>query len=358
MNARVRCASFVVAWTLLTPGVRGQTPAGAEPKLGAFRLDFAVPDAPAFTLLTVDPSNILRPTAVRELGAAVSNFIGSGAAITIPKAFAVEFAPGLLVGGPGLTVPTYAAHPFLYRLGVSAATGRGSGDLSPTEIAIGVRTVLIDASDLRTHPDYRRRATAIADSINSVFLQARRRLGPMGGRPIEVSDLDPREQARVDSLNASLKSGWTEWEDQHWNSRVLQLAVAGRAVAADSLGNRLAADKYGAWVTYGDGFGTWGQILIGLNVGSERDSVTHRFESDASVSSRLYIGTNRYKGFAEGQGTFRHNRTAKWLLNSGGEAKFAFGGWITFAGGLEYEGETGTTALKTNFAVKWGLPRP
>jgi len=177
-------------------------------------------------------------------------------------------------------------------------------------------------------------------------------------RLLEMSDLDPVEQARVDSLNASLKSGWTEWEDQHWNSRVLQVAVAARAVAADSLGNRLAADKYAAWATYGDGFGTWGQILIGLNAGSERDSVTHRFESDASVSSRLYIGTNRYKGFVEGQGTFRHNRTAKWLLNSGGEAKFAFGGWITFAGGLEYDGETGTTALKTNFAVKWGLPRP
>lgn len=358
MSSRVPLASFVVACTFVTPRAFSQTATATEPKLADFRLDFAVPDAPAFTLLTVDPSNILRPTAVRELGAAVSNFIGSGAAITIPKAFAVEFAPGLLVGGPRLTVPTYAAHPFLYRLGVSAATGRGRGDRAPTEIAIGVRTVLLDAADLRTHSAYRRRATAIADSINQVFLQARRRLGPSGGRPIEVSDLSAGEHARVDSLNASLKSGWTEWEDQHWNSRVLQLAFAARAVAADSLGNRLAADKYAAWATYGDGFGAWGQILVGLTAGSERDSVTRRFKSDASLSSRFYIGTNRYKGFVEGQGTFRRDRATKWLLNSGGEAKFAFGGWITFAGGLEYDGITGATALKTNLSVKWGLPRP
>jgi hypothetical protein len=330
---------------------------GVTPKLTDFRLDFAVPDAPAFTMLTVDPSNILRPAEVRELGAAVSNFIGSGASITIPKAFAVEFAPGLLIGGPTLTVPSYAAHPFLYRLGVSAATGRGAGDRAPRVIAIGVRTVLLDAGDLRTHTAYRVRATAIADSVNAVFLQARTRLGPMGGRAIGLADLDAAEKSRVDSLHASLKAGWTDWEDKHWNARTLQLAIAARASAADSFGNGLVADKYSAWASYGDGVGTWGQLLIGVNAGSERDSVTHRFRSNASVSNRIYIGSNQYKLFVEGQGGFRHGRAAKWLLSSGGEAKVAFGAWITFAGGLDYDRESRTTALKTNFAFKWGLPR-
>jgi len=350
-------AWLVIGWTLTASGTRGQTPKGVAPKLADFRLDFAIPDAPAFTMLTVAPSNVLRPAEVRELGAAVSNFIGSGAAITIPKAFAVEFAPGLLIGGPTLTVPTYAAHPFLYRLGVSAATGRGAGDRAPTVIAIGVRTVLLDAGDLRTHAAYRVRATAIADSVNSVFLQARKRLGPMGGRAIQRSDLNPAEKARVDSLNASLKAGWADWEDEHWNSRTLQLAIAGRASAADSFGNGLAADKYSAWASYGDGVGTWGQVLIGVNAGSERDSVTHRFRSNASVSNRIYIGSNHYKLFVEGQGTFRHSRAARWLLSSGGETKLAFGAWITFAGGLDYDRQSRTTALKTNFAFKWGLPR-
>ena len=60
-----------------------------------FRLNFAVPESPAFKLLEVDQSKILRPASLRELGVALSEFTGTdNIALNIPKAFANRILPG------------------------------------------------------------------------------------------------------------------------------------------------------------------------------------------------------------------------------------------------------------------------
>ena len=50
----------------------------SEAIASAFKTDFAVPDAPAFLLLGVEPSIIVLPTTVKELAATVSDFASSG----------------------------------------------------------------------------------------------------------------------------------------------------------------------------------------------------------------------------------------------------------------------------------------
>ncbi|MBI1928035.1 hypothetical protein HYR99_27805 [Candidatus Poribacteria bacterium] len=124
----------------------------------AYRVDFAVPDSPAFKVLGVDPSNTLRPSSVRELLVGTSDFMGKDGALTIPKNFAAEFAPILLIGGKNLTLRDYQKHPYLYRLRVSAATKReetANQDVNqengtPTELGLGLRVSIIDKSDPRT----------------------------------------------------------------------------------------------------------------------------------------------------------------------------------------------------------------
>ncbi|HCV43785.1 MAG TPA: hypothetical protein DGH68_09905, partial [Bacteroidetes bacterium] len=135
--------------------------AGARPDSlqKSFRVDFAIPDAPAFTLLGSEPSNILRPTTVREFSVAFSDFVSNGSSLTIPRTFGVEFSPGLIISGPKLSLTDYRKLDWLYRLRVSAATQRNGNGNSSTDMALGVRTSVIDESDLRHDDAYVATAT-------------------------------------------------------------------------------------------------------------------------------------------------------------------------------------------------------
>lgn len=344
-------ASCAAALSILTSSARAQQVPPDWELLDQLRLDFAVPDAPAFTLLQVTPSTILRPTTVRELGIAVSDFLGSGTTITIPQAFAAEFSPGLLIGGPDLTVSRYARTPWLYRLRVSAATQRATGTAKPSQVALGLRIGIIDGADLRTHPAYRQRQTRFATEINDLMAAVRRRLGPMEGQPIAVDDLSAEERQRLEALMNGIREGW---EDKQWNATTLDLAVGMRLSGNDTTARDLGVDRYAAWLTLGTGFGTWGQLLVGTQAGAQRDTLTGDFDAYGSSAARLYVGTNNYKLFVEAQGSFTQDESARWLVNSGGEARFPLGGWITFSAGLEFDGDE--TGLVTNFSVKFGLP--
>lgn len=77
------------------------------------------------------------------------------------------------------------------------------------------------------------------------------------------------------------------------------------------------------------------------------------FNGSASLSSRFYAGTNRYKFFIELAGKWRQGDD-QWLLNAGGEARLIRGAWTSFNAGLETTGGGGTD-LVTNLAVKLGV---
>ena len=118
------------------------------------RMNYSVPDAPAFKLLDTDPSNVLKPTSVRELAIGLSDFLRSDNSIVLPQSFAVEFSPGLLIGGKTLTLAGYRKHPALYRTRLSIATNRPEDAAAATTVAFGIRVTQIDQSDLRTDSEY------------------------------------------------------------------------------------------------------------------------------------------------------------------------------------------------------------
>ncbi len=317
-----------------------------------YQIDFAVPDGPAFTILGITPSTIVRPTTVRELAAAVSDFIGGGSTLSIPRAFAIELAPALLIGGGSLSLPRYQAAPALYRLRVSAATRRSEGS-APTEIALGLRVNLIDQADLRTNPAYIERITKVTDQINQIFAAQRMAIGPPSDSAVShlltPDSLPPDLKNQVADLQGSLEKAWA---DSTWNSRVLEVAAGMSARAADSLGHDLSTRAFAAWATFGTGFGTWGQLLVGGQLSSTRDSVTRDFHALGSLGGRFIIGTNAYKGFVEAQQTWQTGYNP-WLLNAGGEARLIKGAWVSFGAGLKSQAG-GKTDLVTNFAFKLG----
>jgi hypothetical protein len=316
-----------------------------------FRLDFAVPDAPAFKLIDVNESKILRPTAVRELCLALSDFVDSeNSLLTIPRAFAVELSPALLIAGKTLKLQRYQQNPWLYRLRISGATKREQGESGPSQIAFGLRLSLIDESDLRTDKDFIKQATKIADRINTIYTNARKRIGPPPSKIV----LTPDEQEMADGLNKEFKDQKAE---EKWNAEVLDIALALRAMVSDSLSKNLEMEEYSFWITYGRGLlKENGQWLLGGNAGFKRDSTGGDFKFDVSVASRIYIGVNKFKGFIEVQAFKVEGEDLDILFNSGAEAMIGKSTWLVFSAGAERNGETDNWNIVSNFKFKVGLP--
>ncbi len=368
-----------------------------------YKLDFAVPDAPAFAILGSQPTEILRPTTTRDLSLAASDFLSDGSSLAIPAEFAAEFSPGLLIGGKRLSLAQYRSTPWLYRLRVSVATSRTDSGSDPTSLAVGLRVPLIDRADLRTNQAGRAFELQLVDlATRTVNLrqEAQDRLvrdlaaTPATAMPVpfraqeaadavvDARDADGRAEvlraqgmtetaiteflawystqllAQSNALNDredELKALRRQLEEESWNNTVLEVAAAALGEAADSTGKDLKDTRYALWGTGGIGFGNWGQFLVGLTGSWEREPETSRFKGIGSLATRLYMGTNWIKGFAEFSGTVQDQEKPKWFLNGGGEVRAVQGLWATFSTGVEWDQDTGEANARTSVALKLGL---
>ncbi|MEO8448434.1 MAG: hypothetical protein ABI647_01515 [Gemmatimonadota bacterium] len=297
-----------------------------------YKLDFAIPDAPAFTLLKRDQSSVLRPGTVREFAAQVSKFVSAEHGLSLPREFAVEFSPAMLIGGSTLSLSKYQRSPALYRLRLSAATERSS--VGFTAASLGLRVALIDKVDLRTDPAFLTATTELTTGVNRIFADQVRERGPRPGMEITLDDLTPERKAAVEGLIEQQRKRVTE---RRWNADILDVAMGSRGESTDTTGKSFKLTEYAAWLTYGKGFGGWGQLLLGARTSMARDSVSGNFKGVGSAGARLYAGTNKYKVFLEGEGELKA-RDNEWLLNGGGEARLITGGWIQFGAGVRWVG--------------------
>lgn len=313
-----------------------------------FSGNFAVSDAPAFNLLSTYPSKILRPTDVKDFAIGLSDFVGSDNIISL-KSFSVEFSPALLIKGRKLNLPDYQKHSWLYRTRISAAVHRSDEENETTEIALGIRFSLFDDSDLRNNIDYISKATDIAEEINEIRVAARKRLGL--GKPLKLS---PREEKQIEEIISEFKK---DQENEKWNKKILELAFATSAASSDSLGKNPKVDKIAGWSVYGHPIGTWGQWLVGLNFASEKDLLSESgdFKTTGSLSTRFYIGQNRYKMFVEGQVSLKEKVRSNYLINGGGEMNLLENIWLVFSAGAEYIGSAKETTLASSLKLKYGF---
>lgn len=321
---------------------------GLSPFAKDYKVNFAVPDAPAFKLLGVEESAILRPQTVQDLTMAFSGFRGSGNAFVVPKKLGVEFSPGLLAAGAKLKLDDYAAWRALYALRFSGATSRDS--LNRGNLAAGVRFNLVDEQDLRAKgaagndPEVTRMTTGML----AVYSAARNRVGPRAPLTLNIE-----EKAAVEALQDSVKEYWA---NRYWNANSMDVAFAGRARTADSLGHDPEIDELAAWATYANGMSNWGQLLLGLKVGTARDTAGD-FQTSNTIAGRLYIGSNVLKAYVEGQSAVAAKIGTEWLFNSGAEMKLAGIGWLAVSAGITGPVE-GKTRIISSFKFKSALPGP
>ncbi|MBC8088581.1 MAG: hypothetical protein H7Z40_15050 [Phycisphaerae bacterium] len=267
---------------------------------------YAIPASPAFKLVSVNETAILRPASFQQLTTALSNFTDKKQAFQLPREWGIEVAPVFMAKGRHLSASDYQQHPTLYRFRISAAVKRSESN-GVNDVALGFRFSPVDKSDPRSNPDYVSGITALLTRVNQICVA--RVTGPDGSRNPElrpnatvgpvgaVCDNDPA----IVTLNKQIKAFKDAWADSSWNKSQVQFAFAAHAHASDSLGRDPEFASAVGWFSAAKSIGTWGQFTGGLNVTAKRDTLDRQNRTTATGGVGFYTGSSKYKAFFESE---------------------------------------------------------
>lgn len=360
----------------------------------------AVPDAPAFNALGGEPSNLLRPSNIRSLALDIAPFIQSGK-FTLPRQFALEVSPGALIYRDRyLNISDYKANNVFLAYNTTLSIGTSVDENNGlNKIAIGWRTTFINKGDKFLDDKHRARIDNILQAAASkntweTFKRAHatefKSEGIVVGGKIDVMALALLEsdeaslgidsglvkQYRLENTSLSdaqkiIDKADKEFEKANWNALRFDVAAAFVAVAMDSMGKNIKADKLHAWVTLSVPFTKYGQFVIGGygNAGFDKAPTnvdgTHQAQPfEFGLSSRIYAGVNKYKFFTEAQIGYKQGGTIKhWATNHftiGTEVGIYNLAWVSLFGGIKDIGvkQNGVSVSAGYFQFNWKLTIP
>jgi hypothetical protein len=331
-------------------------------KTSDIKVDFAVPDIPAFRALGVDPTDILRPSDPKTLALMLAERASNLS--VVPSSFALEVAPFRLLYGRKLTVERYNAAPVFYNARLSVGSVR-TGELGAgSDVAAGIRLTLINDADLLRDPVYRKGAVrllkqrnALVESCDAVFVTV---------EGVTLDDIDTipglaeRQSAYTDSVIAAtvdiargLKPLRDAAKERDWNRTVVDFAYAAKWSSPDSFTRNLALLSHTAWLYGTLRLNSASQGLFGATVAYAREDTTWKLSG--AIAARVYGGANNAKVFLQGQVKKAFVDTKVSLAASGGmEILFLGGNWLEFALAYEKEfpgGSKLTPGLKYNITL-------
>lgn len=269
---------------------------------------YAIPASPAFKLVSVNETAILRPASFQQLTTAFSQFTDKKQAFQLPRELGIEVAPVFMARGRQLGASEYQMHPMLYRFRVSAAVKRSESN-GVSDIAVGFRFSPLDNSDPRFSQDYITGITTLLTDVNRKCAQlvagegppTNRTMGPVGA----VCDND----AGIVRLNKQIKAFKDAWADSSWNKSQVQFAFAAHAHSSDSLGRDPEFASAVGWFSAAKSLGTWGQFISGLNVTAKRDTLDNQTRTTGTGGVGFYTGSSKYKAFFESEIAREESRT-------------------------------------------------
>ena len=342
-----------------------------------FRLDFAIPDHPAFNIIDNNDDNILRPSNSQEIFSFIYSNFFNGTAPFIPKNFSIEFSPGQLIGIKKITLDDYTRDNFkriLYDIKFSLGAKLNDQD-SLHNLAAGLRIPWIDKTSLLNNRNFMRDAFQTLNAtkdLRSAFIDSLRINGvTFNGVLISPENIAQDEELarHVDTLfqnyytkaGLSLQSLRTKYKDANWNKLKFETAVAVRYSSQDSLFQNIHYTKFIIWNTLAFPLRNWGQGLLGLNVSNEKndslnnnlDTISYSF-TNFTFSSRFYAGSNNLKAFLEGSLKYNSSHFLQSSLNVGAELNITNGLWAVINFGNNW---LKNTKLKTDWesAFYWKL---
>lgn len=334
-------------------------------KVSSIRMNYAIPDAPAFKILNTQPDNIMRPSTTQELAVSMADpFLGQ----KLPSAFALEFSPYLTIGGSSLTLKDYqtsAVTRILYHTRVSIASQRSTVTNATTVLAFGLRFTLYDDSDLRLDTTYINKLYDLNDLLVSKVSGIRGHFRPPSPIFVEMSQeqKDSIESLVQDSLSVAARtidSKIAAEREQvikgNWNKTIVEagLAIAGASADSTSLSG-IVGKRAEFWLVAAGAIDRWGQWVLGLNTALGRRDNGRLSRVDGSLSSRLYVGENAYKGFIQFESEIVDG-TLQNLVQLGGELRLYEIVWADFSAGFMKMASNKPT-FTSNFNIRFATPK-
>jgi hypothetical protein len=323
------------------------------------RLDFAVPDLPAFNALQSDPGNLLRPSAPKEFSFIANEFF-NGSNIIIPKSIAFEIAPIVLIRYNKLTLKDYQNSPVLYNTRVSVGTLRDSMNIS--RLSIGFRTTLMNKGDIKSDKNLK----LVFDELqarnkgrNEYYDQELKKIGKGDLYFAQHPELQKKYDHEFDSIYSIYSSNpqniKNHMENNCWNAEKLDIAFSFVGASPDSLLKRIKYNSFLAWLTYARPLGRNGQLLGGLFFNTYKDESTTFY--DYSLQSRFYMGINQVKGFVEGQYLHKDsNKSNNIIARFGCEYNLKNGVWLDLNAGITNDLTNNTSDFISTFRFIYAIP--
>lgn len=310
--------------------------------------NFVVPDAPAFLLLgmksdsaSTASTSFLRPSTVREVAIAASDFVSNGSFV-LPSSFAAEIAPFVIADNTlNRTYPS-----ILEQIRISIGTHRPANSSNATQLAVGLRMTLLNDADLRNDTTLQKKLDSLNQTVTSGVIA--------GGRPTDAS------RGVISTTNSAAQeqdiAAYVErLQDSSWNKSCLEIAFAGRGSSPDSLGKNLRFDNVSAWLTWAWKTGKTSQLFVGANFSYSKNVATDSaFSSVFTVGTRFYVGSNYYKGYAIAEGQAKKN-DSRFTLGIGIEIKIYDSIWADYTAGIQASELTHSSHTLSSFRLKYGL---
>ncbi|MBS1634766.1 MAG: hypothetical protein JST26_02510 [Bacteroidetes bacterium] len=345
--------------------------------LSKMKLNFVVPDIPAFKSVNADPSNILRPSTPKAFAVAFSKFYDNKTFV-IPKDFAMEIAPVLLIRAEKpVTLQKYLKHQVINNIRISLATSTDTALYKVgRSMAVGLRVSLINKGDLATDTVFHHYILRKLDQYKSDARKVHmREFAKDHGISTDSVDWDYTVISKYrDEFAKYLETKWSEQYDKeiekfkseykknHWNAVKLDFATSVTSSSPDTLIKNILFKKCEAWMTLALPAGKNAQVLIGANYRGFKNlndtmrTSKNNFYSNVSIPVRYLVGTNRVKGFAETQYQYASGDQQLFLFNMGSEFNVYDGIWVNLYGGVNYNSTRGTSTFVANFNLKMSFP--
>lgn len=312
------------------------------------KINFAVPDMPAFKAMGVEASNLLRPSSPQALSVIAPQFWNSTTkSVSLPKNFALEVSPILLSQANKkvpITLNKFLQNKVLNSLRISIGTSQDSTENQPkaSKLGVGFRITLMDRGDFNTN-------------LNALYNE---------GQVLKDWAAEELENPNADKkafFEKKLQEVKDDFKEQNWNATKVDFAVAFVGRSEDQFASGLKFNKFSSWLTIASKCQDWGQWLNGINysyaenIFSEKEKKNIAF-SQFSYSSRLFVGSNELKGFVEGQYMYNgFDKSNNGFLNLGGEYALGNSGiWLHCYAGYQY-GQTVKQVIG-NLDFRFSLP--
>jgi hypothetical protein len=312
------------------------------------KVDFAVPESPAFTFLGASPTKVAHPGTIKDLGIELAN--GVDASGRVQQGFALAFTPIAL--GARVSRRDALTHNWRYiinRLQVSIGTVKVGADaaapaVSPTDVAVGVRASLVDHGDPWGDSGFRK---TLSDEMGKC-------------RPSMPSAGDEAKPAGNDScVDKAIEKGLEEFEDAKWNAlRVVIGGAAGMRLPDSRLSDDAFFAGWSAWLVASGGLGRYVGWAAQGRYDGRRQVDNDPFEQQLIVGARVFAGGPSIHGLGEAVEKFRAKKEVAtesgtdfdWTL--GAEFRVTTGTWLAIGLGNALEDDKSVQVLAN---LRWVL---